>query len=106
VEEWPDGSKYEVTSISITKWQGSYSKGKKNGKGVLYFADHSKYDGEFLDNQIHGYGEYYWNDRKVYKGQWANNKMNGLTIIIIVHLLRNWRMHLGGWEKICRLILG
>ena len=34
---WPDGAKYE----------GIYKNGKKNGKGVLYFADLSKYIGEF-----------------------------------------------------------
>jgi hypothetical protein len=48
VEEWPDNSKYEVKYHIYFK--GTYHKGKKSGKGTLYFADNSKYVGEFLDN--------------------------------------------------------
>lgn len=40
IEIWPDNSRYE----------GEYSNGKKNGKGILEFGDGSKYEGKCLIN--------------------------------------------------------
>ena len=33
--------------VDNAKYEGTYSNGKKNGRGILHFADGSKYIGEF-----------------------------------------------------------
>jgi hypothetical protein len=50
VEIWVDGNRYE----------GTYDKGRKSGKGKYFWNDGSKYDGDWVDNKINGRGIYMW----------------------------------------------
>ena len=59
-------------------YEGEYSHGEKNGKGIYYYPNGEKYDGEFVRNKKEGNGVFYWDDKKRWEGTWVNNKMDGI----------------------------
>lgn len=55
---------------------------KKNGRGVMQFANGNLYDGEWKDDDRHGKGVHYWKDFSKYHGdrydgEWVEGKFNG-----------------------------
>jgi hypothetical protein len=57
-------------------------KGKKEGRGRLYFCDGGHYDGEWKQDEMHGFGElYYPSGRLAYRGHWKQGQFHGLGII-------------------------
>ena len=57
---------------------GQFLKGKKHGKGkVFYDDDKIKYDGDFFNDEKEGFGKYYYNNGEYYIGQFINNKRHG-----------------------------
>ena len=58
-------------------YEGEYSHGEKNGKGIYYFPKGMKYDGEFVDNKKEGKGTFYWDENIRWEGPFEDDKMNG-----------------------------
>ena len=66
-----------VEKFDGSKYEGTYSKGKKEGRGEYTWEDGSRYIGGFENGQINGEGEFEWPDGRHYKGQWSNGQMCG-----------------------------
>jgi len=66
--------KYEDGSI----YQGESRKGKRNGKGKIYYPDGKKLEGEFRDGKIEGFGHLYSKTGSlVFEGNYDNDKFHG-----------------------------
>ena len=63
-------------------FQGNYSKGEKNGKGIEYNKDGKIiFEGEYLKGKRNGQGKEYDADGKLkYKGEYLNGIINGKGI--------------------------
>lgn len=59
------------------RFEGSWAKDQKNGKGVLKLKDGSVYDGQFKDGFYHDYGILKWENGDVYDGRWKKGRMEG-----------------------------
>ena len=73
------------------KYDGDWSLGKKNGRGVLEFADGTKYEGDFKNNKIEGKGIWIWPNGDKYEGQFINGNYNGHGEL----LYKNGKKYLG-----------
>ncbi|EGD75828.1 MORN repeat-containing protein 4 [Salpingoeca rosetta] len=60
-----------------TTYKGEFSNGMNSGYGVLTFADGSKYEGQFSDGKYHGYGVFSGKDGMKYEGEFNDGKANG-----------------------------
>ena len=69
-EYFPDGSKYE----------GTYFKDLKQGKGKLTIDENKYYVGEFHNDKIQGFGSFIFSNDKYCQGMWENNELNGINI--------------------------
>ena len=63
---------------------GSYSQGKRHGKGIYTGEDGDKYDGEWKDNKLHGKGIYTWASGDKYDGEYKDGKKHGLGKLTLV----------------------
>lgn len=63
---------------------GSYSQGKRHGKGIYTWASGGKYDGEYKDGKMHGKGIYTWANGSKYDGEQKDNKRHGLGKLTLV----------------------
>lgn len=65
-----DGEGTMVFSSGNT-YKGSFSKGLRNGKGILLFkATGDSYDGEWQQDKMTGKGKYtYMQEMKIYEGE-------------------------------------
>jgi len=59
-------------------YEGDYSKGSRNGKGVFYFNNGDRYEGEVLKDKRHGSGTYFWKDGSKWVGTFSNGLLNGV----------------------------
>lgn len=77
------GKKYgkgtENNFVKKSEYKGDFSNDKKNGKGQEKYSDGTIYIGEFLDDKRHGKGKLILDGIKSwsYKGEFANDKING-----------------------------
>lgn len=63
---------------TLCKYQGSWVKDKKHGKGECFYPNGDIYKGEFQNDKRHGVGCYTWQDGKKYDGEWKNDRMEGI----------------------------
>jgi hypothetical protein len=70
---------YGVTENSsfTSRYEGTWSKDRKNGQGIYFYVDKSSYEGNFINNQFEGYGKFIWPNNDIYMGEWKNGKMEG-----------------------------
>jgi len=59
---------------------GQWKDGKRNGRGIFYYANGSKYDGEWSGDLKHGDGTFVFEDGTIYEGPFNNDKMVNRTI--------------------------
>ena len=43
-------------------YEGNFSQGAKNGKGILIYGENNHFEGNFKDNLIDGIGKYFYNN--------------------------------------------
>ncbi|HEX7642783.1 MAG TPA: TonB family protein [Burkholderiaceae bacterium] len=60
-----------------SSFEGTYSAGKRNGKGVATSAKGYRYEGDFVDNQWQGKGILVSSDGSRYEGEFADDRRNG-----------------------------
>jgi hypothetical protein len=59
------------------KYDGDWSLGKKNGRGVLEFTDGTKYEGDFKNDLYDGNGIIKFNNGNVYEGEFVEGNIKG-----------------------------
>ena len=59
------------------KYEGSWEKNKKKGRGTAHFPDGSIYEGEFDNDVFEGNGKFIWKAGHVYIGAWRQGRMEG-----------------------------
>jgi hypothetical protein len=62
---------------SLCRYEGEWSKDKKNGRGICYYPDRSTYEGFFVNDLFEGYGKFYWPTNDIYIGEWKAGRMEG-----------------------------
>jgi hypothetical protein len=67
--------------IGKTRYVGSWTAGRKNGEGKLYFDSMLVYDGEWKNDQFHGTGKRYFFDGSACVGQFKKNHREGFGIV-------------------------
>ena len=89
--EWPDQSFYEgevlngvrhgvglfKTLTSRVSYSGQWAHGKRHGRGIMYYGEHSWYKGDWVDSIRHGWGVRRFTTGNVYEGQWSRGKRHG-----------------------------
>ncbi len=81
-----DGTTAYVGDGSVTYSDGSVFFGtlsaefKREGSGVLSFANGDKYEGEFVSDEINGYGTYEYSNGDRYEGNFKNGIINGYGV--------------------------
>lgn len=76
-----DGQVYHIKEYQST-YQGPFSKGIPNGKGVAHFKDGGYYSGDFVDGDAHGDGLYIYPNGSVYRGQFVKSHFEGPGTLI------------------------
>lgn len=66
----PDGS-------VISKYEGSWFRGKKHGHASVVYPDKSSYVGHFKNDFREGRGLFRWTNGYIYDGEWKEDKMEG-----------------------------
>ncbi|KAM4698695.1 radial spoke head 10 homolog B [Rhinophrynus dorsalis] len=90
---WPDGSRYEgevykairhgigiyTSSSQQVSYTGEWHKGKRHGKGTIYYNKEgtSWYEGDWNNNSKEGWGVQCFQSGNMYEGQWRNNTFHG-----------------------------
>lgn len=59
------------------KYEGSWEKDKKKGRGTAHFTDGSIYEGDFDNDVFEGMGKFIWKAGHVYIGAWKQGRMEG-----------------------------
>ena len=60
-------------------YEGEFSQdGKRQGVGVLTYADGGVYRGQFEAGKLHGVGTFLYDSGDVYDGEWVDDHMDGL----------------------------
>uniref|UniRef100_H2XNT1 Radial spoke head 10 homolog B-like n=1 Tax=Ciona intestinalis TaxID=7719 RepID=H2XNT1_CIOIN len=89
--EWPDKSYYEGEvlnglrhGVGVFKspqhnvsYSGQWYLGKRHGRGIMHYSEHSWFEGDWVNNARHGWGVRRYNTGNVYEGQWVNDKRHG-----------------------------
>lgn len=63
-------------------YEGEFSQGYKNGKGILVWETGARYEGDFLNDRITGKGIVVWKDGSRYEGNFFEDNHHGLGILI------------------------
>lgn len=58
-------------------YEGDWSMGAKNGKGMYRCCNGVIYDGRWKDDMRHGFGTCTYANGDEYKGKWAKNQKHG-----------------------------
>lgn len=58
-------------------YEGSWANDKKQGLGVMVYADGTKYHGNWERNKFSGQGAFYYANGDIYAGEWARGQKNG-----------------------------
>jgi hypothetical protein len=82
----------------VNRYEGFFSKGRRQGVGVYFYSNGSKYVGEWDDNLKHGYAMFYSEDGQVLKGIFEEDRMakkllDDLALVEVTHefdLAGNW----------------
>ena len=61
-------------------YEGNFTNGNMNGKGIYTFTDKRVYEGDFVNNTFEGKGTYSWPNGNKYKGNFKNDKREGFGI--------------------------
>ena len=91
IRVFPNGSEYEgefvlgefcgqgkyTDKVTGEVYVGEWNSNKRNGKGVLTFADGTTYSGNFAKHKRNGFGEYKNSEGDYYEGEWVDNKIQG-----------------------------
>ena len=75
--ELPEGKGIFEDYENNYKYDGDWSLGKKNGRGVLEFADGTKYEGDFKNDLYDGNGIIKFNNGNVYEGEFVEGNIKG-----------------------------
>tara|TARA_B100000963_G_scaffold360705_1_gene392650 strand:+ start:849 stop:1907 length:1059 start_codon:yes stop_codon:yes gene_type:complete len=75
VETRPDG--YGVLNIAGDKYEGYWSKGKKNGLGKYTYSDGNYYEGDWVNDKQDGFGKLVYANGDIYEGYYKNGMRNG-----------------------------
>ena len=76
VENRPDG--YGVLNfIAGDKYEGYWSKGKKNGFGKETYSDGNYYEGDWVNNKRDGFGKFVNANGNIYEGYYKNGMRDG-----------------------------
>ena len=59
------------------RYEGTLSKGRLTGRGLLRTGDGSTYDGDWVDGKQDGYGVFTAADGSRYEGAWTAGQMDG-----------------------------
>ena len=65
-------------------YQGDFSQGYPNGKGVAYFQDGGYYSGDFINGDAQGHGLYIYPNGSVYEGQFGKSRFNGQGSLVYI----------------------
>jgi len=65
----------------IGNYDGHFSEGYREGRGIFIWSDGDTYDGEWKDDKLHGKGIYKWKNGTTYDGEWEDDKRNGTGIL-------------------------
>jgi hypothetical protein len=85
---------------NLTKYYGPVINGKACGKGTATYPHHPDmgYDGDFIDNKRNGRGVMTWANGDTYDGVWKDDKTNGRGVMTWV----SGSKYDGVWKKITR----
>ncbi|MFZ5967378.1 MAG: YceG family protein [Bacillota bacterium] len=81
VIEWID-HEVQYGDPSKDKYQGEWLNEKRDGYGIMLFANGDRYAGQWENDMINGSGTMYFRNGDIYEGQWVNNVMHGEGKII------------------------
>lgn len=59
------------------RFEGRYLNGRRNGRGVLSWANGDRYEGDYSEDNRTGRGVFTWAKGARYEGQWRDNHPNG-----------------------------
>jgi len=80
-EDYADGwGQLEYSSQDVFNrdhYEGTMSKGKKDGHGYLYWKDGSYYAGEWKEDKKDGEGTMFYSNGDVFAGQWKEERKEG-----------------------------
>lgn len=76
-------------------YQGDFSQGKSNGKGILTFTNGNKYLGDWQDSHRQGQGKLFFREGHTYVGGFVKSKMRGKGVMSYV----NGDSYDGNWEN-------
>eukprot|EP00042_Codosiga_hollandica_P008881 m.20429 g.20429 ORF g.20429 m.20429 type:complete len:150 (+) comp31971_c0_seq1:72-521(+) len=83
--DWSADGKREGLGIVIfadgTRYNGAFVGGLCAGLGVLTFSDNSKYEGEFKNGKYHGFGVYTRADGMKYEGTFLDGQAQGKGLL-------------------------
>lgn len=63
--------------VAVTKYEGQFRAGYRQGKGKITWPDGSGYEGEFLMNNLEGKGTFTWKNGQKYSGEVKDNHIDG-----------------------------
>ena len=66
-----------MTFPKVGKYEGDFSKGKRNGQGTFTWEDGASYVGSWSNDQMHGEGQYNINSIEYLKGSFEKGTLNG-----------------------------
>lgn len=75
-------AQYFADGNFVGKYEGSFVKGKRSGKGVATWTNGNRYEGDWLDDNMHGKGLMTSVSGASYKGDWVQDKMQGYGVYI------------------------
>jgi len=70
-----------LTFADGSRYSGKFAGGLCEGPGVLTFPDNSKYEGDFGGGKYEGHGVYYRADGMKYEGQFEAGQVKGLGLL-------------------------
>ncbi len=66
-----------VNTKTMERYEGEWSNGKRQGRGIEYYPDgEKKYAGYFMNGKYHGYGTFYFKNGDKYVGKYKAGLMN------------------------------
>lgn len=70
-----------LTFADGSRYSGNFDAGMCEGHGVLTFRDGAKYEGEFASGKFHGYGIYNRSDGMKFEGQFRDGNVHGSGLL-------------------------
>ena len=73
----PPAEEGEEPKPPVATFSGKWMGGAKNGVGLMEFSTGAKYHGTFTDGKIEGQGTMYYANGDIFTGEWMAGKKNG-----------------------------